>query len=207
MTTAAFFVPIHELSHAVACMIFRHKIDKVVLFTTQSHSGQLGYVKHSWNTQSLYQRVGCFFIAIAPLVTASIAVYLMTQYSRTPIIINENITYTSSTLVEEIINYSYIVAENMFKNDNINNWWMISAVALLCYHCVPSAKDFENALPGGVALIVFGVATHFLGIANRVNGELIIIASNMVTIMISATLLGMFFCLLLTAVALLNSKE
>jgi len=65
--TAFIGVPIHELSHALFCIIFRHKIAKVVLLQKRDENGVLGYVSHSYNTKSIYQNAGNFFIGIAPI--------------------------------------------------------------------------------------------------------------------------------------------
>lgn len=60
-------VPAHELGHAFMCVLFGHRVTAINLFSPEGPSGVLGYVSHSWNTRSPYQRIGCFFIGIAPL--------------------------------------------------------------------------------------------------------------------------------------------
>ena len=59
-------VMIHEIGHAVFCLIFRHKIVEMKLFSPEE-DGTLGYVNHAYNPKSFYQRIGNFFIGIGPI--------------------------------------------------------------------------------------------------------------------------------------------
>ncbi|MBR2903592.1 MAG: hypothetical protein IKC37_02990, partial [Clostridia bacterium] len=70
--------PIHELSHAAMCVVFRHKIVEMRLFRI-ADDGVLGYVSHSYNPKNIWQRIGNYFIGVAPIVISSIFLYLMMQ--------------------------------------------------------------------------------------------------------------------------------
>ena len=59
-------VMIHEIGHAIFCLIFRHKIVEMKLFSPEE-DGTLGYVNHSYNPNSFYQRLGNFFIGTGPI--------------------------------------------------------------------------------------------------------------------------------------------
>ncbi|MDR3242026.1 MAG: hypothetical protein LBT37_07625 [Lactobacillaceae bacterium] len=69
---------IHELSHAGVALIFGHKIQKISLLQHADGNGTLGYVQHTWNPKSLYQRMGNFFIGIAPIFGIGASAYLVT---------------------------------------------------------------------------------------------------------------------------------
>ncbi|ETY73557.1 hypothetical protein [Lactiplantibacillus fabifermentans] len=68
-------IVIHELSHLIVAIIFRHGIQSVRLLkrphlhpdTDENDDLALGYVNHTWNQHSFYQRVGNLFIGVAPI--------------------------------------------------------------------------------------------------------------------------------------------
>ncbi len=70
-------VMLHEFSHALFCLIFRHRIREFVLFSPQKN-GTLGWVSHEWDRRSLWQNIGCFFIGVAPLVFGVLAILFLT---------------------------------------------------------------------------------------------------------------------------------
>jgi len=78
LLTAWLGVPVHELSHAAACVLFGHRVERLRLLAPDSITGQLGSVDHAWNRKSLYQQVGRFFIGIAPLIGGALALLLLT---------------------------------------------------------------------------------------------------------------------------------
>ncbi len=49
LLTAWIGVPIHELGHAIMCVLFRHKIVATQFFPTDTSQGALGYVQHQYN--------------------------------------------------------------------------------------------------------------------------------------------------------------
>jgi len=59
--------PVHELGHALFCVIFLHKITVVKFFEPDPVTGTLGYVSHTWSNKNPWQMLGNFFIGIGPV--------------------------------------------------------------------------------------------------------------------------------------------
>lgn len=73
---------VHELSHLIMCIIFRHKVKRIRLFRPiqGSKDGVLGYVSHTYNPQSTYQKIGNFFIGIAPILIGTLLLHTLFKY-------------------------------------------------------------------------------------------------------------------------------
>ena len=69
--------PVHEFGHAAMCILFRHRIIDMKLFSPDKQSGQIGYVYHAWDSRSFYQQIGNFFIAIGPIISGGLVLYVL----------------------------------------------------------------------------------------------------------------------------------
>ncbi|MFA6849528.1 MAG: hypothetical protein WCS30_04190 [Selenomonadaceae bacterium] len=78
LVTSFIGTPIHEAGHALLCILFHHKITAIKFLDLNPQAETLGYVQHSFDKQSLYQRMGTFFISMGPIFsgTASILFFL-----------------------------------------------------------------------------------------------------------------------------------
>jgi hypothetical protein len=70
---------VHEGSHVIACVLFRHRVLRVKWFDAQAADGALGSVEHSYDPSSAYQRVGTIVIGIAPLVIGAMVILWSAQ--------------------------------------------------------------------------------------------------------------------------------
>ncbi len=73
-------VVVHELGHAVFALLFGHRIRELKLFAPDPLTGSLGYVRHAYDPENLYQQIGNFFIGIGPLILGPLAIYFSAKY-------------------------------------------------------------------------------------------------------------------------------
>ncbi len=156
--------PIHELSHALFCFLFGHKIVEIKLFQIDARDGTLGYVKHTYKKKNVYQRIGNFFIGIAPIVVISALMYLLT-YLLVPDVLTamNTLVYDSRDFVDVFRNLGEVVlVQFSFAGDY--KWWIYVAVCvLISLHMTLSKEDIKGALDGIVfVLLAFAVTDVIL---------------------------------------------
>jgi hypothetical protein len=69
--------PLHELGHALFCVIFGHKIEEIKFFQPDPATGTLGYVYHRWNPRNPWHVLGNFFIGVGPMVLGSAVLFAL----------------------------------------------------------------------------------------------------------------------------------
>ena len=135
-------VMIHEIGHALFCVIFRHKIVEMKLFSPEA-DGTLGYVNHSYNPNSFYQRIGNFFIGTGPI-WFGIAV----------------LCFVSWLLLPNEMNIS-----NLFSMNFWGRWqsyvWLYFALTIAS-HITLSPPDLVGATDGGVAILTTALLCFLL---------------------------------------------
>jgi len=160
LTSGVLGVPLHELGHALFCVIFFHKIVDIKLFMPSAPNGVLGYVQHSYNRKNVYQRLGNFFIGVGPIILIS-AVILVLELLLVPSIFNLT-SAIQSTLSENAGGANVLWAlvlylRTFFSVSSLLNWrWWIYVVlsCFICLHMNLSKPDIQGSLSGLVFTIV-----------------------------------------------------
>lgn len=65
--TSIIGTPVHELGHAVMCLLFGHKIKRIKLWSPRHEDGVYGFVEHTYNRKNPWARLGCLFIGVGPI--------------------------------------------------------------------------------------------------------------------------------------------
>ncbi len=149
--TGVIGTPVHECAHALFCLLFGHKIVEIKLFQIHSEDGTLGYVSHTYNRKNIYQRIGNFFIGVAPIIVISMLLYLLSLLLL-PNMIN--------MIQYEVLNFSWNKSiTNIFKiigTYATTSWFWIFIVisVFLALHMNLSKADIKGALSGLVLLLI-----------------------------------------------------
>ena len=149
--------PIHDCAHALFCLIFGQKIQKIKLFQVDSADGTLGYVTHSYNKKNIYHQIGNFFIGVAPILVISALLYLLSALlvpNMWELILNEitDISFTQGIFdILESMGRALLI---FFSFAMTGEWWIFFAIGMfLALHMTLSAADIKNAL-GGIGWIL-----------------------------------------------------
>ena len=154
---------IHELSHAGVALLFGHKIDRIKLFDPDAEDGMLGYVRHRYNPRSYYNRVGNFFIGVAPLLGGSLVLLLVAALllnGATPEGLFDAPTpelsapgahaWLEAGLRQAVLN---LTPRSVAPAQALTTGLFILLAACVGAHIAPSRIDIENAA-GGFLLIL-----------------------------------------------------
>ena len=135
-------VIIHELSHAALCYVFKHKIEKISFLNTDYTSTTLGFVSHSYNPHSIYQQIGNFFIAIAPIFGGYFFLFILLG------------NFTG-------VDFSFWDIDAFALYIQLTNWSELTLVGYLLLTIsitlCPSSQDFKNSIFGGVIFSVISL--------------------------------------------------
>jgi len=153
--------PIHELGHALFCLIFFHKIDDIKFFKPDPVTGTLGYVYHKWNPRNPWHVLGNFFIGVGPVILGcavlfAIFYFLIPDSSRVWDSINVGVSEmdSSSTIGSYLTVFqgsALAIISLIFTFSNLSGWqfWVFLYLSI----CVASNvrlswADIKGSLSG-----------------------------------------------------------
>ena len=204
-------VTFHELSHLITAVLFRHKINEVRLFRPREGKadGTLGYVNHSWNNNSLYQKIGNFFIGTSPMFFGAGLLFIILR-----------IAYPSSfpevAEISEMPGSLAFAFTNMFKPENLLTMWtpiVLLITVFICPHMHMSWADVKGATSGAVTLMIAAVVVSLASVVIPVDAMASIqgALNTFVTYYIYALALGLIMSILMTVclgiISLIRSKR
>ncbi len=198
--------PIHELPHALMCLIFGHKIVEIKLFQVGAEDGTLGYVNHSYNKKNIYQRIGNFFIGITPITVISAFLFLL-AWLLMPAMVSQMTGYIQKIAVSEriapaLMNFMHAITA-FFSHATSWQWWVFIALGMfLALHMTLSDADIKGALSGLVFVQLLFFITDLtlglidIGILNNFTSWLLGAAGHMICFFVLALIIDVFTLLI-----------
>lgn len=195
-----FGVPIHEISHLLMSLIFRHKIINFSIYRPfkGQTDGIYGYVHYGYKTKSIYQNIGVFFASIAPMLggTGVILILMKLLLPKTFSSLIFDVTYDNlfSVLISNIKNL-LLLKDGVF-------FFIVFTVfsCMISMHIHISTVDLKNCFRG---LFFLEFAIIFLSIMIKllnVNFDFMKISS----ILIFLLIIGFIFSLLSMLLSLIT---
>ncbi len=195
--TAFIGTPIHELGHLSMNIIFMHKVESYSLLHFQSETGELGYVKYSYNPKSIYQQIGNFFTAIGPIIFGGFVLFVLMfflandQYdmvvSESQNIINNQSGLSFSSIFSSLFDYVGEILSIFFSMDFIlsPNFFIFTLLSFsVAFHMSLSNADIKNGIKGGLIflfiILLFGLILGLISpnLLSQVNNVIVTIIYN-----------------------------
>ncbi len=172
LITGIIGTPIHELSHALMCLIFGHKITDMKLYDPSAEDGALGYVSHTYRKRNVYHQIGNFFIGVAPVLLGGLLIILLLSLflpDAYDTIASEIDTLSTadpgSFPIVEFFSFVGTSISVIFSGDSLSSWqgWIFIILALtISTHMEMSGADIRSGLRGLVFLLVVMLVTNGL---------------------------------------------
>ncbi|HUW05302.1 MAG TPA: hypothetical protein VMW01_03480 [Williamwhitmania sp.] len=162
--------PVHELGHALFCLIFRHRIVDIKLYSPNSTDGTIGYVNHSYDRSSTYQRIGNFFIGVGPIIVSAIVIYASLYYlvpnarevlsgidAQSKVMAGAAHGHFAS-IMESLKVTTMVTLKSLFNPANFSSYlfWIFLYISMcVASHMELSPPDIKGALSGLISLVIF----------------------------------------------------
>jgi len=158
-------VPFHELAHLLMAVLFRYKITEVALYrpVKGKEDGVLGYVKYIQGG-SLYQRMGGFFVGIAPMMFGAILLYTLMRMAFPEAFVNVVELPQTWTSLGEVLKGVFGGLAGLLTaigNSLSAALGILLLGVLLCPHLGMSGADFKGTVTGMVFLLLAGLIIPF----------------------------------------------
>jgi len=171
----------HELGHALFCLIFCHKITTLKLFDPDPETGTLGYVQHTYDSSNIYQLAGNFFIGIGPILLGTALIYfllyLLLGLNPFKFAVSVNLPtahfyswYILTRILQTIWTSFTQLFSGIFSRQYLSTWQLYLFVYLtftIGSSIILSPSDIKSTLKGlsviSILIFIFNLGTVWIG--------------------------------------------
>lgn len=169
--------PVHELGHALFCLLFGHTIKDMKLFKPDKADGTLGYITHTYDSKNIYHTIGNFFIGCGPIILGTACVFILftmflpqassvTQVFLTYGNISFSFTHFFESL-QQIAKLTWEVLSVVITKQHVASWqfWVIVYVASsISSHMQLSPPDIKTMLRGLLVLVLVMIVVNIVAV-------------------------------------------
>ena len=174
LISAVIGTPVHEIGHAVMCLIFGHKITELKLFSPRAEDGTLGHVKHSYRKRNIYHQIGNLFIGLGPIFSGAFIVSLVMLICFRGAWFDYRGSAAGALFGSEDIFGAVLGALKMPVNMILceGRWWVkligIFVMLAVTMHITLSPADIKSSWAGfifyAVISLIFAIITSLFGL-------------------------------------------
>ncbi len=196
LVTSIIGTPIHELGHALMCLLFGHRITRMRLWSPGAKDGTLGSVSHRYNVRNPYQVLGLLFIGVGPILFGAgiltLTLWLcfpaaLSGYTEAAAALLDEGSGTGALLREGFLLIPALVRE-LIAGETVPLWGRIVGLVVLLsvsLHMDLSPEDLRSALRAlplyGLIVLLLTVICGLIGAGamGAVTGALAAVAAYM----------------------------
>ena len=154
--TSIIGTPVHELGHALMCVVFGHRITRMKLWSPKPENGVYGFVEHGYKKSNVWSRFGNLFVGIGPLFSG-LGVIVLSLWLCFPSLWSEYLATTSAIIPSGDAPFNFgALAEGVFGLIKgipaaFGENWITSSLGLLvilsvALHISLSPQDIKGSL-------------------------------------------------------------
>lgn len=149
-------VPVHELSHALVCVLFGMRITKMAFYQPNSATGTLGFVEYRYSPYSMKHALGMALQGIAPLLAGAVIVGLLLANRGPAELPDSGVGHIVGWLGGVVVGTALAAwAQAMTSPVGFGAVLLATIVSM---HAIPSLADIKSGLRGLIVLVGFAAA-------------------------------------------------
>lgn len=153
-------VPVHELSHALACWVFGHRVRRMKWFDPAGRGGAHGAVEHEFNPSNPYHRAGQLFIGLAPALIGPLVVVALFAFlvAASPEATLQTLLAPTSWVDGARLGLNAVLEPAVWSSTRF--WLFAYLAACVCSQIELSSADLGQARSGAIVIAILALVLN-----------------------------------------------